>query len=236
DMEEKNINHSPQDGSTTTNGLLKTILIVTLLVAFSALLLGGFWILKNQAPRPTTVKAHDGETVMTKDSIIGGQSVFQKYGLMDYGTVLGNGSYMGPDYTAEALKVYTEGMQSYYAEKDYDLSFTDLNDEQRAVVKDKVTKEMRENRLNDDETVLQLTDAQVYGLQRVEDYYQIIFTDGDSWGLQPGLIKEEHMPETDRQHIADGDQIKQISHFFFWTAWLSSTDRIGDDLSYTNNW
>src|SRR5699024_8160513 len=76
----------------------------------------------------------------------------------------------------------------------------------------------------------------VYGLQRVEDYYQIIFTDGDSWGLQPGLIKEEHMPETDRQHIADGDQIKQISHFFFWTAWLSSTDRIGDDLSYTNNW
>src|SRR5699024_6412262 len=33
-----------------------------------------------------------------------------------------------------------------------------------------------------------------------------------------------------------GDQITQISHFFFWTAWLSSTNRIGDDISYTNNW
>jgi nitric oxide reductase subunit B len=44
------------------------------------------------------------------------------------------------------------------------------------------------------------------------------------------------MPKTDRAYVATGDQITQISDFFFWTAWLSSTYREGDKITYTNNW
>ncbi|TQS75822.1 nitric-oxide reductase large subunit [Ornithinibacillus gellani] len=222
--------------ATSVNSLLKSVLIATLLLSFTALLVGGFWIFKNQAPRPLQVVSPNGETVMTKDSIVGGQAVFQKYGLMDYGTVLGNGSYMGPDYTAETLKIYTEGMQNYYAQETYSKAYKELEQAEAAAIKDQVIQEMRENRLDDSETTLTLTAAQLYGLEQVENYYQLIFTKGDGWGLQQGLINESHMPTTDRAYVADGDQIQQISHFFFWTAWLSSTNRVGEDISYTNNW
>ncbi|TRM11303.1 nitric-oxide reductase large subunit [Lentibacillus cibarius] len=221
---------------TTVNGLLKSITIITLVLSFTALIVGGYWIFKNQAPRPLEVIASDGTVVMTQDSIKGGQAVFQKYGLMDYGTVLGNGSYMGPDYTAEALKVYTEGMQDYYAKKDYGTDYADLSQSEAAIIKDKVISEMRENRFNEDDNKLYVTDAQVYGINQVEAYYREVFENGDGWGLKANLIQEQDMPETNRAYVADGDQIEQISDFFFWTAWISSTNRIGDDISYTNNW
>src|SRR5699024_3621742 len=112
---------------------------------------------------------------MTSETIKGGQAVFQKYGLMDYGTVLGNGSYMGPDYTAEALKVYTEGMQDFKAEEKYNQTFKDLGSEEKAIIKDQVITEMRENRYNESEDKLYVTDAQAYGIGQVEDYYRNIF-------------------------------------------------------------
>nr|WP_033827679.1 nitric-oxide reductase large subunit [Bacillus andreraoultii] len=221
---------------TTVNGLLKSVTIITLILSFTALIVGGFWIFKNQAPIPEKVIGANGEVLMTDSSILGGQAVFQKYGLMDYGTLLGNGSYMGPDYTAEALKVYTEGMQDYHAKADYDSLYKDLNESEQAVIKDKVIKEMRENRFNKDESTLYLTVAQVAGIERVQAYYRDIFVNGDGWGLKSGLIQETHLPKEDRAYVDDGDQIKQISDFFFWSAWLSSTNRPGDNISYTNNW
>ena len=36
--------------------------------------------------------------------------------------------------------------------------------------------------------------------------------------------------------IDDAQQRLQVSRFFFWTAWVASTLRPGEDYSYTNNW
>ncbi|WP_353949229.1 nitric-oxide reductase large subunit [Sporolactobacillus sp. Y61] len=221
---------------TTVNGLLKSITIITLVISFTVLIVGGFWIFKNQAPIPGKVVDTEGNVIMTDDSIRGGKAVFQKYGLMDYGTVLGNGSYMGPDYTAEALKIYTEGMQDYYARHEYGDSYNNLAEDKQAIIKDKAVKEMRENRFIKEENVLYANDAQVYAIEQVKLYYQNIFTNGDGWGLQKGLIQESDLPEANRAYVAEGDQIEQISEFFVWTAWLSSTNRPGEDISYTNNW
>ncbi|SEQ96408.1 nitric oxide reductase subunit B [Virgibacillus subterraneus] len=128
---------------TTVNGLLKSVTVVTLLLSFTALIVGGYWIFENKAPTPLEVVAPDGEIVMTEYTIKGGQAVFQKYGLMDYGTVLGNGSYMGPDYTAEALKVYTESVQEFHAEKKYNKPFGELASDEKAIIKENVIKEIR---------------------------------------------------------------------------------------------
>jgi nitric oxide reductase subunit B len=83
---------------------------------------------------------------------------------------------------------------------------------------------------------LVLTDAQIYGHEKVREFYHTIFTEGDQWGLKPGLIQEKHMPDGERAWVSKGDQIEQIADFFFWTAWLSSTERPDDDITYTNNW
>ncbi len=218
------------------NALLKSILIFTIIASFTVLLAGGYWIFKEQAPRPLEITNEKGEVILTKETIMGGQAVFQKYGLMDYGTVLGHGSYMGPDYTAEALTVYTKGMQDFRAEEKYGKPYDEISDEEKTVIRDHVKTEMRENRYDPDSDTMVLTDAQVYGYEQVGAFYRKVFTDGDGWGLKAGLIKEEHMPDKERAYVASGDQIQQIADFFFWTAWLSSTERIHDDITYTNNW
>jgi nitric oxide reductase subunit B len=214
---------------------LKSILVGTLLLVFTVLLVGGYWIFKSEAPRPLATDSH-GKVLFTKDSIKGGQAVFQKYALMDYGTVLGNGSYMGPDYTAEALKIYSDGMHDYYAEKENGQPFAQLSKNKQTVIRENVLNEMRKNRYNKKTDTLVLTDAQVNGLKQVQNYYHKIFTKGDGWGLKPNLIKEKDMPSKNRAWVGNGDQITQISDFFFWTAWLSSTDRPNDKITYTNNW
>ncbi len=226
----------PEKKPAVKNGMLKSILVLTLVASFTVLLVGGFWIFKEMAPRPAEVTGPSGEEVMSKESIIGGQGVFQKYGLMDYGTVLGHGSYMGPDYTAESLRIYTEGMQDFKAQEKFDAPYADLAPEQQVIIKEAVIEEMRVNRYDSSKDTLPLTAAQVYGVERVHDYYQKVFSEGDGWGLKGGLIQESHMPGDSRAYVAEGDQITQIADFFFWTAWLSSTYRPDDDITYTNNW
>ncbi|MDF2792120.1 MAG: nitric-oxide reductase large subunit, partial [Neobacillus sp.] len=218
------------------NALLKSILIITILLSFTVLLVGGYWIFKEQAPRPLEITNETGKVLFTKETIMGGQAVFQKYGLMDYGTVLGHGSYMGPDYTAESLKIYTEGMQNFKADEKYGSNFASLSEDEKSIIKNNVIKEMRENRYDSNTDTMELTNAQAFGLEKVREYYKEIFTLGDGWGLKKNLIKESDMPAKDRAYVAEGDQIEQIADFFFWTAWLSSTVRQGDEITYTNNW
>ena len=218
------------------NALLKSILIITILLSFTVLLGGGYWIFKEQAPRPIKVTNQNGEVLLTKKSIMGGQAVFQKYGLMDYGTVLGHGSYMGPDYTAEALKVYTQGMQDFKANSKFGSDFGKLAEDEKTIIRNDVIKEMRKNRYDSKKDTMKLTDAQAFGLEKVRAYYKVVFTKGAGWGLKANLINEKDLPSGDRAYVANGSQIKQISDFFFWTAWLSSTVRQGDKITYTNNW
>ncbi len=222
--------------SGSQNSFLKGVLIFTLIISFTVLLTGGYWIFKDMAPRPLQVVDEKGTVITTQDQIIGGQAVFQKYGLMDYGTVLGHGSYLGPDYTAESLKIYIDGMHEFYAQKEYGKSFADLSDEQKLAIKEKVKAEAKENRYDKEKQVLTLTDAQVYGLTQVRAYYQKVFTEGDGNGILPGLIHETDMPADGRAWVGKGSQTQQIADFFFWTAWLSSTKRPGDTVTYTNNW
>ncbi|OYD06677.1 nitric-oxide reductase large subunit [Paludifilum halophilum] len=216
--------------------LLKQLLILTTILGFTVLLVGGYWVYQSMAPRPEKVVDPSGKVVTTAEQIQGGQAVYQKYGLMDYGSVLGHGSYLGPDFTAEALHLQVKAMQSYYAQQDYGETWKDLSSEQQVVIKDKVKEELKQNRYDSETDILTLSKAEVYALKAVRDHYAEIFTEGDGHGIKPGLIQEEHIPGQDRAWVGKGDQLTQIGDFFFWTSWLSSTDRPGESHTYTNNW
>ncbi|WP_260238370.1 hypothetical protein [Limosilactobacillus fermentum] len=77
---------------------LSRTLIVTLVVVFSILIAGGLLIFKNEAPRPAKIVTEAGTTLVSKQQLISGQATYEKYQLADYGTYLGNGAYLGPDY------------------------------------------------------------------------------------------------------------------------------------------
>ncbi|WP_420890975.1 hypothetical protein [Mycobacterium marseillense] len=46
--------------------------------------------------------------LFTGEDITRGQELYQARGLMEYGSVLGHGAYLGPDYTAEYLRAATQ--------------------------------------------------------------------------------------------------------------------------------
>ena len=52
-------------------------------------------------PMPDKVVSESGRLLFTGDDITRGQQLFQARGLMEYGSILGHGAYLGPDYTAE---------------------------------------------------------------------------------------------------------------------------------------
>lgn len=212
---------------------LVKVLLTILVIVFSILLVGGWYIFKNEAPRPTKIVDQQGHTLVTKGELISGQAIYEKYGLTDYGFYLGNGSYLGPDYTAEALHHYLIGMRKYYAQDIYHKQLHKLNHVEIAVVKDKVMKEIRINRYSEKEDQLVLTPGQVYGLKYLQDYYKKEFVNNPKQvGLNENMIKQFQNDD----YMVAGNKIEHLSQFFFWGAWLSSTDRPGKTFSYTNNW
>ncbi|GJM82255.1 hypothetical protein HMSSN139_47510 [Paenibacillus sp. HMSSN-139] len=121
-------------GNQAQNSFLKGILICVLLLSFTVLIAGGYWIFKSQAPTPLQVVNRAGEVLTTQEQITGGQAVFQKYGLMDYATVLGHGSYLGPDYTAQSLKIITDAMHDQHAQAEYGTAYADLDPERQTLI------------------------------------------------------------------------------------------------------
>ena len=59
---------------------------------------------KEVPPIPKVVKSTDGEVLYTQDDIIQGKAYFQEFDLMDWGTLLGMGAYIGPDFSTDLLQ------------------------------------------------------------------------------------------------------------------------------------
>ncbi len=124
-------------------------------------------------------------------------------------------------------------VRKYYAQDIYHKQLHKLNHVEIAVVKDKVMKEIRINRYSEKEDQLVLTPGQVYGLKYLQDYYKKEFVNNPKQvGLNENMIKQFQNDD----YMVAGNKIEHLSQFFFWGAWLSSTDRPGKTFSYTNNW
>jgi len=206
--------------------LLKNLTIVTFILSIAFLLIGGFFAKNKVPPIPSKVISPDGTVLMEKSDIISGQNVYQKYGLMDHGSIWGHGSLRGMDFSATTLHMIGEVMRDYYAGQGHyqQGAFSSLEEQKQSSIKDKVIKEIHSNRYDSTNKVLTLTDAQVKALQEVRNFWNSKFSQGyPQYGFLPNTIPDE------KERIA-------VSNFFFWTAWAAGTNREGMDFSYTNNW
>src|SRR5512143_3375242 len=89
--------------------------ILTFIVGFAILLYLAFRIERDHPPIPKQVVTSDGRTLFTADDVMAGQHLFQKYGLMQMGTIFGHGAYLGPDFTAQYLHRAGLAMLGYEA-------------------------------------------------------------------------------------------------------------------------
>ena len=56
-----------------------------------------------EAPPIPDFITDNGRVILSKEGVLQGQEVFQKYALMEYGSLFGDGANRGPDFTADAL-------------------------------------------------------------------------------------------------------------------------------------
>src|SRR4029453_16093882 len=79
---------------------------VALVVIFGFFVLGllAYRTYSGQAPIPGQVVDPGGRVLFTREDIQGGQQVFLRNGLMEYGSIFGHGASLDPDYTADYLR------------------------------------------------------------------------------------------------------------------------------------
>ena len=192
------------------------------------MIVGGVTMYRSRAPIPETVIDPGGRTLFTAGDIQEGQDLFRKRGLMDYGSVLGHGAYLGPDYTAEALHWMTEAMRERKAP-----GYASLGTGQKAAVDAEIAEELKENRYRDG--VLRFTANQAAAWESIVARYTRVFAEG-----QPdrALPKGALLPAAEGGGVAanDAQASRKLAAFVTWTAWLSVAKRPDANHSYTNNW
>ncbi len=203
---------------------LKWGAVISFVVAMVVLIGGGYVIKDKLPPYPERVVSEDGGIICDRDAIIRGQDAYQKYGLMDHGSVWGHGSLRGMDFSATTLHRVGRAMQSFRAREKYSRTFEELSPQEQQAVQAIVRIELKENRYNASSGALTLTKAQQNALAEVEKFWEQEFGAGDK---QHGFL-----PET----IKTAEERKDIAVFFFWTSWVASVNRPDKDYSYTNNW
>src|SRR5262249_52119269 len=170
---------------------------VALVVIFGFLVMGilAYRTYSASMPMPDRVVSESGQLLFTGDDITRGQELYQARGLMEYGSVLGHGAYLGPDYTAEYLRMATGAAAGQVQ--------TQGVTEPRS----RVVTEFRTNRYNPDTKTLVFTDRQVAAFDRIQSHYAAYFGENSTkYGLLP-------------QMITDKAQIHDLTAFFAWTAW-----------------
>jgi len=187
--------------------------VLTYLLGFTVLGILAYLVYRDQPPIPRTVMA-DGKVLFTRDDIVAGMNVFQRYGLMEYGSVYGHGAYLGPDFTAEYLHKTAEFLIKAYT----GVTAGGLS------ARERVAAELHENTYKAAEDSVAWSSPRADAHRMMVDHYRRIF-----------YAKQTH-GGAQAEWITSADDISKLTAFFAWTAWTATTNRPGYRYSYTNNW
>jgi nitric oxide reductase subunit B len=188
--------------------------VLTYLVGFTVLGLLAYLVYRDQPPIPATIVAGE-KILLTRDDILGGMNVFQRYGLMQYGSVYGHGAYLGPDFTAEYLHKSAELLVKAYAAVPAPGGLS---------ARERVAAELHENTYNPVKASLTWSAPRAEAHKMMEEYYRSMFHSKQTRG------------GAQAEWISSSDDIRKLTAFFAWTAWTAAANRPGYTYSYTNNW
>ncbi len=178
------------------------------------------------APPLADFRDERGRLLFEGAGITRGQQVFLRRGLMDYGSFLGDGGLRGPDFTAEALRLTARWMH-----EEIDASWRERVPDaaaRNAMVRGLVQTALATNRYDEETNTVTVGPAQRAAFERLVIYY------GEKFGHGGELARGEVFRPAG--YISDPSEIRDLTAFFFWGAWLCAAHRPGLDYSYTHNW
>lgn len=188
--------------------------ILTYLLGFTILGILAYLTYAKQPPIPKQVVDEQGQTLFTGPDVLDGMNVFQRYGIMEYGTIYGHGAYLGPDFTADYLHRSAEMMAGEYGDRIHNM----------ITGREVVSSELHANTYNEETGVISWSSPRATAHRRLVAYYEELFRNKKSEGGRQA------------KWISDPNEIEKLTAFFAWTAWTGTTNRPGSSSSYTNNW
>lgn len=192
------------------------LIMVTMLIYYTANLQ------KEVPPIPKEVKSVSGEVLYTYDDVLAGKGYFQQFDLMDWGTMLGMGAYMGPDFSTDFLHYRAEYLYDFYANEIYSKPNKELTAVERGAVKERVKQDFRQQtKLLETTTVY--TDASAAAYKSNVAYITKLLVEGDpERAFRGGIIRP--------------DEAAKIAAFIDWAQLVASSYRPGTERTWSNNW
>lgn len=191
------------------------IFMVTILVYYTANLQ------KEVPPLPEVVQSASGEVLYTKDDIVEGKGYFQQFDLQDYGTLLGMGSYLGPDFTTEFMHKRALILYEEYAKILFQKPYKDLDDVQKAGVKAKSIEDFRSIALK--ESGVTYSDQSAYAYKKNVEYIVDFLVNGNKEKAYRGGVITKY-------------EATKIAAFFDWSSLVASSIRPNTNRTWSNNW
>ncbi len=188
-------------------------LVAVFVLGGAGVLFMGIRTYQDAPPIPTFVD-EEQRVVADSETILRGQSVFQKHALMEYGSMFGDGGGRGPDFTADALHRTALSMLATY----------EGMGDPPAVARERVQKELKRNRYDKSANTVTLSPAATKAHAALAGHYLAAFAGKGSEPLQPS------------HWITDPAEIRDLSTFLFWGGWVCAAQRPGQTYSYTHNW
>jgi nitric oxide reductase subunit B len=195
-------------------------------VAISFGVLGwiGTRIYQEVPPLPDRVVTSDGAEVISSGDIGRGQNVWQSMGGMEVGSIWGHGSYVAPDWTADWLHREATNVLDDWTRADSGKSYGQLSVEDQARLRGRLAAMYRANTYDRATNTLRVDAVRARAFLACLEHYSDVFMRGNtSYAIPAGTVR-------------DATRMKQLASFIFWTAWAASTNRPGDNVSYTHNW
>jgi nitric oxide reductase subunit B len=200
------------------------LFVVVLVVSFTVLGWIGTRIYQEAPPIADKVVTSDGKVVIDTGEIEAGQNVWQSMGGMEVGSIWGHGSYVAPDWTADFLHREATFILDRWANQAFGSDFQHLNEEQQAQLTGRLTQLMRTNLFDPETKAITIDPLRAEAFESNLKHYADVFSNGKTdYAIPAGAVTDE-------------SRLRQLTAFFFWTAWAASADRPGENISYTNNW
>ncbi len=197
-----------------------------LVLTISFAVLGGVEIkvLNSAPPIPSEVVTPDGRVLFNGDTIRDGQNVWQSIGGQEVGTVWGHGSYIAPDWSADWLHRECVFILDKWARGLGAENYASLDVERQAALGARLRQVLRTNTYDAASGRITVDPIRAEAFDELNRYYSDVFSRGrDEYAIQRGAM-------------SDPEKLRQMSSFFWWTAWATSTNRPGSDVTYTQNW
>jgi nitric oxide reductase subunit B len=143
---------------------------------------------------------------------------------MEVGSIWGHGSYVAPDWTADYLHREALFVLNRWSTEAFATPYERLDTERQAQLRQRLQQTFRANRFDASRGVLVVEAARAEAFEDAVAHYRDVFTNGrHEYAIPKGAVT--------------GDQrLRDLTAFFFWSAWAASTNRPGDTVTYTSNW